>query len=503
MPSVLSRARSSGSDPYFTDITESVPTSTNVTISWSVSPGAQGQIEYGTTASYGQVSTLETNYLSYHSQALQTLTPDTLYYYRIKAITASGVIGYSDQGTFTTDAAGSLLFPTTQSQPLKGPMPATWTVPASVGASVTITDYGENVRITRISDVTTYLMTYPVLQSWNADDSYLAIIASNAGGWRLYDGAHPHAFVRTFAFSPGVNNAIWSGVDPDHMWGLYQGANWIRRYVVSTNTDSLIRTFSNYTIVYAGDSSTMGDNGYIFLKGKRVTTDAWWIICYDTVNDVIVSEVAYPHPIDGSNYEPKNVHTSRSGTYGIVTYGAGHGYTATYYAMYQVDATCATVRNLFGTGSSDAVPHMSPGTVTANNQDCIVYFPGYMRNLVTNETTDLFPYATNKNDLNVQHINTGTPGWGTFSQGQNNGRTPSSVWGFDHIYMVRLDGSGQVRPWGYARGVVNEPYYSATDQDVYASASRGGNKMAFKSRNLINTSNSTRDGHLYVAERIT
>lgn len=474
------------------------PTSTTVSISWTVSRVATGQIEYGPTASYGTNSALEGSYVySTHVQVLTGLSPNTTYHYRVHSTTEDGQGVYSTDATFTTASSG-LVFPTNRAQLTKGSSATPWSVPAQNG-SVTVTDF-DTCRVTRISDVTTYYMTYPVLQSWNADDTYLAIIAG--GAWRLYSGTYPYNFVRTFSFGVSRNAAIWSGVNPDHLFACHQSSNTIMRYVASTNTTTTLRTFSNYSIVYAGDSSTMGDNGYIFLKGKRVSTNLWWIICYDTVNDVIISERVFPHPLDGSNLEMKNVHTSRSGSYGIVTYGNAGGATVTQYAMYQVDTTCAVVRNLFGTGSSNAVPHMSPGTTNATGQDCIVYFPGYMRNLVTGATTDLFPYATNKNDLNVQHVNTGTPGWAVFSQGQNNGRTAANVWGFDQLYQVRLDGTGVVREWAWARGVVDEPYYGSTgpDKDVYASASRGGDKIAFKSRNLASTSTSTKDGHLYIAD---
>ena len=235
----------------------------------------------------------------------------------------------------------------------------------------------------------------------------------------------------------------------------------------------------------------------LLLKAQK-PNGSWWLIWYNASTDTIVSETQFNHPSNGANYEMKNVHTSRSGTYGLVTYGAAGGVPSTLYAIYQVDQSMNVIRNLFGVGANGA-PHMAPGTVNSSNNDCVVYFPGYMRDLVTNATTDLFPYVSNKNDLTFQHINCGTPGWGTPSNGQNL-RTATNVYGFDHLYQVKLDGSGQVRSFAFARGVVDSAYYTAIDKDVYAASSRGGSKILFKSRNLANTNTSTRDGHLYVAE---
>lgn len=55
------------------------------TISWDSAPPATGQVEYGTTTAYGQVSTLEPSLLPHHIQRLSGLLPKTLYHFRIKA----------------------------------------------------------------------------------------------------------------------------------------------------------------------------------------------------------------------------------------------------------------------------------------------------------------------------------------------------------------------------------------------------------------------------------
>jgi len=94
-------------------IIEGTPTTTGVVISWNCDIGAQGQIEYDTNTGvpYASASTLETDYLTYHSQAISGLTAGTLYYYRIKAISATGAVAYSTEDTFTTEVATTIYGP--------------------------------------------------------------------------------------------------------------------------------------------------------------------------------------------------------------------------------------------------------------------------------------------------------------------------------------------------------------------------------------------------------
>ena len=205
-------------------------TTTGVTISWSLSAVGTGYVEYGLTTSYGNETAHETSFsYSSHAQTITGLTPGTTYHYRVRSTSQQSVETVSTDSTFTTSSS-ALVFPTVLSQPAKGPMPSPWSVPAQ-NASVNVTDFTGTCRITRISDVTTYYMTYPVLQSWNSDDSYFAILSgANAGGFRLYSGTYPYNLVRTFTFGTSVNAPIWSGSNPDKMYGLHQAGNWIRYY---------------------------------------------------------------------------------------------------------------------------------------------------------------------------------------------------------------------------------------------------------------------------------
>lgn len=474
------------------------PGETTVTISWDLSDFGTGQVEWGATTAYGNLTNPELSFdYSSHSQGINGLTPSTTYHYRIHSRSVDDVETVSSDQTFTTDAsAGSYVYPTTRNPIGFGPASSTWSVPGSVGGSLTSPDFDGDVRITRISDVTSLVMSYPVLRGWAVDDAYFIMCGNTR---RVYNGAYPHAVVRSsYTFGTNTNAAIVSGEDPDLIYGLHQDGNWLRRYHISTDTAEVRRTFSNYTKVWASDSSTCSDDDRILLKGQR-SNGTWWLISYDIAADTITAEVQFNHPANGQNLHMKNVHTARSGLYGIVTYGANMGYSSSLYGIYTVSMADLSLVRALETGQAQ---HMAPGIVDSNGRDCIVKFPGYMQDIITGQTTDLFPYVANKNNVNTQHVNAGGTGWATFSHGQHNDpNVAGSHYGYDMIYSVRLDGSGDTRVWTYAHAVATAANYVADTTDPYASLSRSGHKVAFKSRNLGPTASGTA-GHIYIAERV-
>jgi hypothetical protein len=94
--------------PVVSGITASPNSATSEQISWDVFPASTGRVEYGTTTAYGTLSTLEPSYLSWHSQTLSGLTPDTVYHFRILGTDSSlNNVTTSDQ-TFTTGLSGTL-----------------------------------------------------------------------------------------------------------------------------------------------------------------------------------------------------------------------------------------------------------------------------------------------------------------------------------------------------------------------------------------------------------
>ena len=93
--------------PVISVISSSNITSNSVIISWTTNEVSDSQVEYGTTASYGSSTTLNSTLITSHSQYLSGLTSSTLYHYRVKSRDAAGNLATSDDQTFTTSAPAS------------------------------------------------------------------------------------------------------------------------------------------------------------------------------------------------------------------------------------------------------------------------------------------------------------------------------------------------------------------------------------------------------------
>ncbi len=87
-------------------ISQSV-TANSVEITWTLSENGTGQVEYGTTTSYGTLSTPENSFTySTHIQTLSGLTAGTTYHYRVKSTNQAGAQVVSGDNAFTTSASG-------------------------------------------------------------------------------------------------------------------------------------------------------------------------------------------------------------------------------------------------------------------------------------------------------------------------------------------------------------------------------------------------------------
>ncbi|MBI3804989.1 MAG: fibronectin type III domain-containing protein [Nitrospirae bacterium] len=91
--------------PLISSINASSITSAVATITWGTNEGANTQVQYGTTTSYGSSTTLISALVTVHSQALTGLQPTTLYHYRVLSRDAAGNLATSLDNSFTTPAA--------------------------------------------------------------------------------------------------------------------------------------------------------------------------------------------------------------------------------------------------------------------------------------------------------------------------------------------------------------------------------------------------------------
>ncbi len=76
--------------------------SNGATVNWTTDEPSDTQIEYGTTPSYGDTSSLNSSLTTTHSQTINGLIPSTLYHYRVLSRDSNGNLAVSGDHTFTT-----------------------------------------------------------------------------------------------------------------------------------------------------------------------------------------------------------------------------------------------------------------------------------------------------------------------------------------------------------------------------------------------------------------
>jgi hypothetical protein len=92
--------------PTISDITVTGIGTSTATIGWHTDVAATGQIAYGTTASYGSTTTLDTSASTTHSVVLASLAEGTVYHFAITSADASGTTTSADQ-VFVTESTAS------------------------------------------------------------------------------------------------------------------------------------------------------------------------------------------------------------------------------------------------------------------------------------------------------------------------------------------------------------------------------------------------------------
>lgn len=88
--------------PTITSVSASAVTSGGATITWTTNEPADSQVEYGTTASFGSTTTLDTAMMTAHSQVLAGLSADTTYSFRVRSRDAAGNVATSATMTVKT-----------------------------------------------------------------------------------------------------------------------------------------------------------------------------------------------------------------------------------------------------------------------------------------------------------------------------------------------------------------------------------------------------------------
>ncbi|HEV8470158.1 MAG TPA: fibronectin type III domain-containing protein, partial [Candidatus Limnocylindria bacterium] len=71
-------------------------------VTWTTDMPADSQVQYGTTAAYGNSSALNSTLVTSHSVKLSGLTRLTTYHYRVLSRNAAGNLAVSGDFTFNT-----------------------------------------------------------------------------------------------------------------------------------------------------------------------------------------------------------------------------------------------------------------------------------------------------------------------------------------------------------------------------------------------------------------
>lgn len=159
-------ATSGGSGPVISGATISSITTTSANTSWATNVPATSQVEYGTTTSYGSLTTLDSTLVTSHSQTLTGLTSGTVYHYRLHSANSSGVQTVSGDAVFSTNSSTDTTPPTISiTSPASG---------ATVTGTITVTaNASDNVGVASVQfqldggNLGSVLTTTPYRVSWN------------------------------------------------------------------------------------------------------------------------------------------------------------------------------------------------------------------------------------------------------------------------------------------------------------------------------------------------
>jgi hypothetical protein len=90
--------------PVISGIAASNVTTAGATISWTTDVASNSQVEYGTSTSYGSLTSLASSLVTSHIQAISGLQASTTYHFRVRSANGSGNLSLSGDNTFTTSS---------------------------------------------------------------------------------------------------------------------------------------------------------------------------------------------------------------------------------------------------------------------------------------------------------------------------------------------------------------------------------------------------------------
>ena len=131
-------------------------TSTSATITWTTSQAATSQVEYGTTAAYGSLTTLNSSLVTSHSVTLSGLTPGTTYNYAVLSANSSNVLATSANFIFTTPTPAPVISAVSVTNITSTSATVTWTTDQTSNSQV---EYGTTASYGSLSTLNNALVT--------------------------------------------------------------------------------------------------------------------------------------------------------------------------------------------------------------------------------------------------------------------------------------------------------------------------------------------------------
>lgn len=125
--------------PVVSNVQATSISSSSATITWTTDESSTTQVEYGTTASYGASTTLDSTLVTTHSQTISGLQPNTTYHYRVHSRDSSNNLVTSANFTFTTVALDTTAPTVSITSPTGGTVANTITLSANASDNVAVT----------------------------------------------------------------------------------------------------------------------------------------------------------------------------------------------------------------------------------------------------------------------------------------------------------------------------------------------------------------------------
>ncbi len=241
--------------PIISSVVASGITSSGATITWMTNELSDSQIYYGTTASYGSQTALNSTLLTSHAQSLSGLQPSTLYHYQTRSRDAAGNQGASGDFTFTTLAGSS--------------GPVIDITQTSVTSPIVLDQMGKTYRLVNNLNCTKSCFVVTANDVTLDLNGKTATFGMDAGLYR-YGVAIPPDYVPNLnPFDPlDIPSSLFRGADRTIIknGSLIQGAAGAENMIIFAHEGARLQEVANITGLYQGTDS----QGIVAINGGNL-----------------------------------------------------------------------------------------------------------------------------------------------------------------------------------------------------------------------------------------